>query len=392
MEKHENLIVGAGPSGCKAAQTLVEGGEEDVLVLEKTSGKDFAKKICSGMLPANNAAIFKIPKEVTDTYIDTIRMYFPSKIIEVKFPYPLCYMMDRRNGKFGRWLISETRKMGVEVREDSEALKIHKKDHLIELKNGEKIKYNNLIIANGSGDLFRKQLGLTTKSVLCTHIEVPYSDLPDKRKTVAHGYYIFDINGVGYCGYTPYKDTVGFCQVFCNNKFFTKRERIERFNEYVKKVEGVDLNDYEFLAKTVNYVPTKMRLGNNIWICGDSQGSGDVAGGLIYTAAKSGEIVAHDVLGYNITKELTDFNKKYNGTMRRFVGGLNNKFILKCIMENLMPKILANKFSGKIVYNLVFNIAAPLFTPFPEDEWNEFNSRYYTLRRFGYEKLEIKEI
>ena len=397
MENRDTIIIGAGPSGYKAGQVLADHGKDDVLILEKTGGKNLANKICSGMFPSNNMAIFKIPKDITDTYIDTVRMYFPKDTIEIKFPIPICYMMDRRNGKFGRWLIGETEKIGVEVRSNTEASKIHKEDNVIELKNGEKIKYKNLIIANGSGGEFRKQLGLDTKSVFCTHIEVPYSDINDKRKTVGHSYFDFNMNGIGYSGYTPYENSVGFCQVFCNDKFFTKQEKIKRFNKYVKKIEGVDLNNYKFLAKNVNYMPIDIRQGNNIWICGDSGGNGDIGGGLIYTAAKSGEIAAHDVLGIDIKKEIRDYKKKYDGMMYRIVDKLNNKFIVKNLMENAIPKVLSNKaFLNKLlikkVYNKLLNKVIPLFTPFPENEWNEFDQQYYSKENLGYDLLKIKNL
>ena len=393
IEKHDVVIIGGGPAGCKAAQTLAEGGKEDVLVLEKTGGKHLGEKICSGMMPSNNMAIFKVPKNICDTWIDTVDMYFPKKTLEIKFPYPLCYMIDRRNGKFGRWLLEETRKMGVEIRPDSFATKIHKKDHLIELKNEEKIKYKDLIIANGSGGEFRKQLGLTTESVFCTHIEVPYSDMFDKRKTVGHTYFDFNMNGIGYSGYTPYENSVGFCQVFCNGKFFTKQEKIKRFNEYIKKTEGVDLNDYKFLAKTVNYSSVNIKQEDNIWITGDSAGFGDIAGGLISTCAKSGQIAAHGILGGDISSEIISYQQKYTGMASRIVNSFNNKFIVKNLMENIIPKAISNKrFVPKRVYNKLFNKASSLFTPFEGDERNEFDKDYYSIDRFGLEDLEVRRI
>ena len=396
MEKRDVVIVGAGPAGCKAAQTLAEHGYEDILVLEKTGGEHLGEKICSGMMPNNNIAIFKAPLDIMDTYVDIVRMYFPKETIEIKFPYPICYMIDRRNGKFGRWLIGETEKMdGVEIRPNTEASKVNKEDNIIELNDGGEIKYKNLVIANGSGGEFRKQLGLSTKSVFCTHIEVPYTDLKDKRKTVGHLYFNFSFNGVGYAGYTPYENSVGFCQVFCNDKFFTKQEKIRKFNKYIKEVEGIDLNDYKFLAKTVNYVPIDMKQGDNIWIAGDSAGYGDIAGGLIATCAKSGEIVAHDILCMDTKNEIRDYKEKYNGMMHRMADKLNNKYITKKLMENIIPKGLSSeniliKSATRKIYNKILSMAAPLFIPFKGEEWGEFNENYYSIDRFGFDKLEIK--
>jgi len=320
-------------------------------------------------------------------------MYFPKKTFELKFPHPLCQMIDRRNGKFGRWLLEETRKMGVEIKPDSFVTKIHKKDHLIELKDGEKIEYKNLVIANGSSNRFLKQFGLITKSVFCTHIEVPYSDIPDKRKTVGHTYFDFNVNGVGYSGYTPYQNSVGFCEVFMNDKFFTKKERIERFYKYIKEVEGVDLNNYELLGKAVNYSLLDLYQGDNIWIAGDTAGFGDIAGGLIATCAKSGQIAAYGILGKNIDNEIRSYHQKYTGISSRIANSFNNKFIVKNLMESIIPKAISNKrFVPKRVYNKLLNKVASLFIPFEGDEWNEFNQDYYSSDRFGLENIEIEEI
>lgn len=53
------------------------------------------------MLFPANMAIFQIPPEITDATLDIIRIYTPSSIYEIKFLHPFCYIMDRKNGKFG---------------------------------------------------------------------------------------------------------------------------------------------------------------------------------------------------------------------------------------------------------------------------------------------------
>jgi len=391
MEKHKIVIIGAGPAGLKAAQVLAENGQDDILVLEKTGGKKLGSKVCSGMLYAANMAIFQIPPEIADTTLNIIRIYTPSAIYEIKFPYPFCYIIDRRNGKFGRWLIEKTRNKGIEIREFSEAKKLDKNNGEVMLKDGEIIGYDKLIIANGSDGEFRQQLGLKIrKNVLCTNIEVPYSDLEDKRKNAGHLYLNFGLNGVGYSGYTPKGDKVDFCQVFCNNKFLTKNNRISNFYRYVQEVEGVDLSNYEFLAKTVNYEPQKMRQSENIWIIGDGAGFGDIAGGLIASCAKSGEIAAYEILGEDISKELQEYFSWYKvgDVVTELIERINSRFLAKYLQESLIHFVMKNKF----LWNTLVPMVLKLISPLPEDKWGGFDKDYYSKERFGFDLVDIEKL
>jgi len=58
MEKHEVVIVGAGPGGLKAAQTLAKYGKKDTLVLEALPEKKMGSIIASGGLALNTLTIF----------------------------------------------------------------------------------------------------------------------------------------------------------------------------------------------------------------------------------------------------------------------------------------------------------------------------------------------
>jgi flavin-dependent dehydrogenase len=86
-------------------------------------------------------AIFDIPEELTDTPVNGAIVYFADKSqVELKFNPPLCWDWERR--KFNRWPISKTRKIGVEIRADSEVIKLSQKENWVELKNGERIGYS----------------------------------------------------------------------------------------------------------------------------------------------------------------------------------------------------------------------------------------------------------
>lgn len=288
-------------------------------------------------------------------------------------------------------MIERTRKKGVEIREFSEVKKLNKNKGEVTLRSGELVGYDKLIIANGSGGEFREQLGLKIrKNVLCTNIEVPCSDLEDKRRNAGHIYFNFSLNGVGFSGYTPKGDKVDFCQVFCNNKFHTKKDRISNFYRYIQEVEGVDLSNYEFLAKTVNYEPQKMRQSKNIWIIGDSAGFGDIVGGLIATCAKSGEIAAHEILGEDISKELQDYFNWYKlgDVVTGLIERINSRFLAKYLQESLIHFVLKNKFLWNTLVPMIFKV----LTPLPEDEWDGFDRDYYSKERFNFDLVDIERL
>ena len=80
-----------------------------------------------------------------------------------------------------------------------------------------------------------------------------------------------------------------------------------------------------------------------------------------------------------------------------FENTANFQLMLTNFPKNIIPKVLSSKnilirLSISKIYNKLLNKAAPLFTPFPEDEWQEFDQEYYSKDRFGFKNLEIKEI
>jgi flavin-dependent dehydrogenase len=379
MEKHEIVIVGAGPGGLKAAQTLEKHGKKDILVLEKLPEEQMGDKICHGMMFPNNMAIFNIPKELTDTPLKGAEVYFADKSHStVNFDPPCCYMQLRRD--FGKWLIKETRKLGIKIRLNSRVASLNKEENKVELENGERIGYDFLIGADGSKSIIRKSLGLKTKSALATYVEVPIP--PDKilrgRKDFAHLYIAFDFLGHGYSGCTPYRDRISFCLVSCDFEFFPLSEKIKRFNKFVKEVDGVDPGDYELKAQTVCYKPVGLKHGN-IYLVGDAGGWGDIGCGLIYAAAKTGKLAAEDICGIDIKKEYREF-EAWNRKTQWFANNVILWYDVLCpkkikekisrfVLDSLFPILVKNK----LIINFIFPFVYPkfmkiVFGPLPGDE------------------------
>jgi len=381
MEKHEVVIVGAGPGGLKAAQTLAKHGKKDVLVLEALPEDKMGDKTCHGMMFPDNMAIFNIPEELTDTPLNGFEVYWADKShTTIPFNPPFCYMWLRRD--FGKWLIEETRKLGIEVRPASRVVKVNKDENCVELENGEKIGYDYLIGADSSKSAVRRSLGLKTKSAIATYVEapIPPDKVPNGRSDFGHAYMAFDFLGHGYSGYTPYKDSISFCLVSMDSEFLSTSEKIKRFNKFVKEVDGIDPGEYEFRAQAVCYKPVGLKHGN-IYLVGDAGGWGDIFCGLIYAAAKTGKMAAEDICGIDIREEYREFeawNRKWIAVGNAILwydaivpGGIKKR-VSRFIIDNLLPKLAKNG----LIMNLIFPFVYPKFLniflgPLPGDEKGE---------------------
>jgi len=388
IKYYDTAVVGLGPASAKFVWEFRKYSDKDMVILEQNS-EDNLYKICSGIMPPINMAILDVPLNIVDTPLNIFRLYFKNDVIELKFKYPPFYMIDRRNGKLGKYLYEKTKKENVDIRLDSEVVDINPRTHILTLKNNDKIKYNTLVLGCGSNTKFQKLLGINPLNVFCTHIEVPYKDVIDRRKNSGHFYADFNLTGVGYCGYTPYENSIGFCQVFSNNKFFTKQEKIRRFNEYVWLHEGVNLYDYDFKAKTVNFYPKTYYGKDNIYTIGEMGNFGDVGGGLIATHAKSGSILAHKLCNVDTIKEEQEFNNRFSGNLSKIGYNISNSNVMN-LGYSIIRNMLRNKKFGKPIWeNVALNLLNKKLAPFSDDVSELWNKNYFSVDEFGYDNLDI---
>jgi flavin-dependent dehydrogenase len=378
MEKHEVVIVGAGPGGLKAAQTLMKYGKKDVVVLEALPEEKMGDKTCHGMMFPNNMAILDIPEELTETPLNGAVFYWADRTYtELNFDPPACYMWLRKD--FGRWLIEETKKLGVDIRPDSRVKQVNKEENYVELGDNERIGYDYLIGADGAKSVVRKTLGLKTKSVMATYVEapIPPDKVPNGKSDFAHGYMAFDVVGHGWSGYTPYKDRISFCLVSCDSKFFSNNEKIERFNAFAKEVDGIDPGEYKLRAQAVCYKPVGLKHGN-IYLVGDAGGWGDIGGGIIYSAAKTGKMAAEDICGIDIKGEFKDFNSwnrrwqlpgniitLYDAIVPDGIKKRTSRFLIDVVLPALAKNNLVRNFLWPYAYKLFMKV---MFDPLPGDD------------------------
>ncbi len=151
-------IVGGGAAGMIAAITARKNGNK-VVLLEKNS--ELGKKIlltgngkCNytniNMNLSNFNAPFISPVLERFNEKDTIKFFKDLGIETLIEPSGRCYPINEQASSIVEVLIYELNRLGVEIRYNSEVVKVEKNNtFLITLKNGEKIVSNNVIVATG---------------------------------------------------------------------------------------------------------------------------------------------------------------------------------------------------------------------------------------------------
>ncbi len=336
MEKHEIIIVGAGPSGLRAALTLAESGK-DVLVLEKNSV--IGQKTCAGGLTIKDIEI--IPKNIVDAEFNYFILHTTKGAHEVNLGSHPVFTINRE--KLGQWMAKEAQKAGAEIRTESFVREI-KENHV--LINGEEIGYDYLVGADGSNSIVRRFLKIPVKKALTAlhyksktqrkELEV---FLDDFKKSLKYSW-IFPHNGftsIGVGGWTNRasilrQDLDGMCG----------RLALEK-----TKLEAFPINfDYRGFAFS------------NIFLAGDAAGfASGLTGEGIYQAILSGEEVAMGILHKNYRYSKLKQILKVKNTQEKLLQLFSiNKFIPHIVFNDIVPLLLKKRNLCRAInnrYNIV---------------------------------------
>jgi Dehydrogenases (flavoproteins) len=153
MERHETIIIGAGPGGLTAAKELAKK-DRDVLVLERKPEDRIGEKVCGGGLPEN---VWKdIPsslfKGVFTPIIHMGEIEASTQLLGMKIA-----TVERID--LGQYQLKEAERFGAEVRGNSSVSDVRLRQNKV-LCNGEEIEYEDLIVACGSNSRLLKRIGL----------------------------------------------------------------------------------------------------------------------------------------------------------------------------------------------------------------------------------------
>ncbi len=283
--KYDVIIVGAGPAGLSCAEVLAKGGKS-VLILEKNS--EVGPKICAGGLTTKVKEEKLLFLQDVDKIFYSIKLYFLKTYKKSVGHDPLIATIDR--GKLGRIMLKKAIKNGAEI-EMRIRVKEIKENSIV--ANGQEIKYNYLVGADGSNSTVRRLLGIKTGKILST---LQYT-IPQNIQKFKEMEYFFDSKILnGYFWIFPHKDyaIIGcgyYPQNVRNNSFNLKSVFEKWLKDRRIKTDGLKIESFP-----INFDYQGYQFGNR-FLVGDAGGfvSG-LTGEGIYFAMISGKEVAKKII------------------------------------------------------------------------------------------------
>jgi len=314
--KYDVIIVGAGPAGLSCAEVLAKGGKS-VLVLEKNS--EVGPKICAGGLTAKVEEEKFLSLQDVDKIFYSFKFHFSKTCRKFTDFNPLVATIDR--GKLGKIMLKKAMESGAEIETRIEVKEI--KEDLI-IANGQEIKYNHLVGADGSNSTVRKFLGVKTEKML---VALQYT-IPQSIQKFEEMEYFFDSRIFnGYFWIFPHKDyTIVGCgyypKTIRKNSFNLKNVFEKWLKDHRIKTDGLKIESFP-----INFDYQEYQL-NNKFLIGDAGGfTSGLTGEGIYFAMVSGREVAKKIINsqYNcpdISRILKI--KKNHGNLLKLISFLNN--------------------------------------------------------------------
>ncbi len=315
METIENIVVGAGPAGLRAAQVLAEAGRE-VLVLEKND--EVGPKTCAGGLTRKTVRELRalgLPEEAGRPCVACADFDHGERIISLEIERAVVRTLSRR--RLGRFQAEWTRAAGAEIRTGTPVSRIELEARTLEA-GGRRLRWRRLIGADGTRSRVRRALGLPSpRSVFAAEYNIPGVDhehlvVSADSGELANGYFwIFPHVDYASVGVAIHKT-----QVAPN----TVRAYMDRRLEAL----GIDPGETPYEAATVEIEHLGFDFPGGVHLVGDAAGtaSGLTAEG-IHPALVTGEETARRILepGYPSPKTRSWFRLKrlHDGVARAWM-------------------------------------------------------------------------
>ncbi len=314
------VIVGAGPAGCIAAETLAYGGARAVLI-EKDVGRD---KPCGGGIPSMVVDDFDIPPELIERKFNVVHFIGPSLIrVPMRFPDGT-YMATVNRQKFDAYLLKRAR----------EATAIVIPGRFIGYEPGKKLKVrykaDDGVVYTAFADFIigadgaMSRVGFNTFGTNLPHVATLMEILRIDKGARKHFYdrcefyYASRISEDYYGWIFPHGDTVSLGV----GATYKNAGKLEEYLAELKRINVRYLMGAELIKRTGAVIPSAMYPSpgkDNVLLCGDA--AGFVLPGCgegIYFAMESGRRAA---------KAIIDAPKKgYKSVIRTYGEGLKNDY------------------------------------------------------------------
>lgn len=287
MEVIENVVVGAGPAGLRAAQVLAEGGRE-VVVFEKN--EEIGPKTCAGGLT---------PKTVRE--LEALGL--PSEaglplVAHAEFPKPGAIPLDPElavvrtlsRRELGQFQAERARAVGVEIVTGVAVSQIDMRARVIQA-GGKPIRYRRLIGADGSRSTVRRALGLLSpRSFYAAEFNIPGLRL-DQLKVISDSAALAN----GYFWIFPHTDYTSIGAIA--HKSIIPPAKLRPYLERRLAQLAIDVGDTPYEGATIEIDFVGFDFPAGVHLVGDAAGvpSGLTAEG-IYQALVTGEETAWRIL------------------------------------------------------------------------------------------------
>ncbi len=281
MEKRQIVIIGAGPAGLMAATEAARLGR-DVLVLEKN--EDFGQKVCAEAVTSKILDKFPFVFHSIEKSFNDMKLAYYGKTTYFRRPAPLIHTINRQT--LSEIQLDQAKKAGAEIRLGVQVTEIGQ-NYLI-TKSGDRIKFEQLIGADGNKSIVRKFLKIPIK--LCgpgIHYQFPqkYDELEIHLNTKKWGYHyawVFPHNNytsVG-TGYPIYEKAKPF---------------VDNLNQLCEKL-GFDYKNAKLKADLINADFRGYQFGN-IYLAGEASGLiSSLTGEGIYNALIMGQEIPRQIV------------------------------------------------------------------------------------------------
>ena len=295
MEKHEVVIVGAGPAGLTAAKVLAEAGK-DVVVLDKLSKDKIGDKVCFGGIFPN--AMDLVPKSLFKGKSSEVLIHTPKEEFLITLDTrPYCNLVSRH--ELGQYQLKEAKKEGANIEGNSKVTAINLKENSITASDGMTLGYKYLIGADGATSIVRKSLGLHHEFLSC--FQFVFSQKKENHP-LTDMYVNWDLFKTGVIYYAPmYREDMGMVSVIGGETILPKAPI--KTHEMVKNVkdwftsQDFPMEKAKFESGPVNIKYNGVQFGN-VFLIGDASGiSADLFAEGISSAIRSADLVSKLIIG-----------------------------------------------------------------------------------------------
>lgn len=295
MESYDVVIVGAGPSGLKCAETLGKSGLT-ILIIDK-KGK-IGPKPCGGLM--TKTGIEYINSDIGANKFENIKIHTVMRETDIEITGQPLYTINRE--ALARSQLTRIKNMkNINLKKNTAVTKINK-DYVI--ANGERIHFRYLVGADGSSSIVRKHLGLKSEKIgIGLHYVIPTKKYKDIELFFDSRFF-----GPWYAWILPYGNYVSIGTGY-SPKILSGSRLLSNFHEWLK-LKNIDVSNGKYEAHTLNSDFQGFHFGN-IFLVGDAAGLVySFTGEGIHPALVSGEEIAKKIMDEKYEIKMEDILQK----------------------------------------------------------------------------------